>query len=251
MAQAGPGKVIYFDDFTGGVEAATGDSNAPPLDIGNSTFELVGQGIADTDSGGVLQGAPKSSMLFTATNEGEHAAGLNSRTSCFDVGLQGTIVMEAYVQQAALTSRQVFIGFSDVKTDLAIIEGAIAKGDTVTVTLTASDICGFLLASELSDGADWHGICNGGSGGGETVSTSIDLGADAVAATWQVLRLEMDVSGTARWFVDGKLRQTIAGAVSTTRDLCFNLLVEEKGSSLNANIEVDYVKIVCNRDWTV
>jgi hypothetical protein len=251
MAQAGPGKVPYFDDFAGGIEQPVGNSTAPPLDIGNSTFELVGQGIQDTDSGAVLQGAPMSSILITATNEPEHAAGLNSRTSCFDVGLQGTIVMEARVQQAALTSRQVFVGFSDVKTDLAILEGAILKGDTVTITLTASDICGFLMASELSDSADWHGVYKGGTAAGETVSTSVDLDADAAAATWQILRLEMDLNGNARWFVDGELKQSVAGAVSTTTDLCFNLIVEEKGSSLNANIEVDYVRILCNRDWTV
>ena len=249
MAQAGPGKVILFDDFTGGVEALVAATTAPPIVIGNGTFELVGQGLADTDSGAVLQGPP-GSMLLTATNELEHAIGLQSSTSMFDVGLMGHIVAECRVQQAALVTRQIFFGFSDVKTDLAILEGAIIKGTGTTITNTASDLCGFLLASELTDAADWHGVHNGGTAAGPTVSGNIDFGADAVAATWQILRLEMDASGTARWFVDGDLKQTVAGAVSTTTDLCFNLLCEEKVTG-TASMEVDYVRIVCNRDWTV
>ena len=250
MAQGGPGKVIYFDDFTGGAEAALAATNAPPLDIGNSTFELVGQGIADTDSGGVLQPAPMSSILLTATNELEHAAGLNSRSVCFDVGLQGLIVMEARIQQAALTTKAVFVGFSDVQTDLAILQGAIISGATATLTLSASDLVGFLMASELTDAADWHGVYNGGSAAGDTVADNLDFGTDAVAATWQILRLELEIDGTVRWYVDNILQQTIVGAVSTTVDLAFNLICEEKVTG-NASVEVDYVRIIANRDWTV
>jgi hypothetical protein len=249
MAESGSGKVELYDDFTGGVEAILTATTAPPIVIGNGTFQLVGQGLADTDSGAVLQGPP-GSMLFTATNEAEHAIGLQTATAMFDVGLMGTIVAECRLQQAALVTRQIFFGFSDVATDLAILEGAIVKGTGTTITNTASDLCGFLLASELTDAADWHGVYNGGTAAGPTVSTGIDFGADAVAATWQILRLEIDNNGTARWFVDGDLKQSVTGAASTTTDLIFNFLCEEKVTG-NASMEVDYVKIRCNRDWTV
>lgn len=247
MPESGIGGTYLFDDFRSGAQALVASANAPPLVIGNGTYTLVGQGLAESDSGGVMT---KGGITLTATDEDEHAAGLTTRV-CFDVGLMGTIVAETRLQQAALTTRQVFFGFSDVQTDLAILEGAIIKGDTVTLSLTASDIAGFLLASELSDAADWHAVYNGGVVTGETVSTNLDLDEDAVASTYQILRIEMDTNGTVRWFVDGKLKKTLAGAVSTTVDLCCSLIFEEKGSANNAAGQVDYLMVKADRDWAV
>jgi hypothetical protein len=158
--------------------------------------------------------------------------------------------LEARVRQAALNTGEVFIGFSDVATDLAIIEGAICHGDTVTVTLTASDIVGFLMASDLTDNSDWHGVYNGGTTTGQTVSTSVDFDAGATAGEFQVLRLELFPNGTAEWWVDGVLEQTVTGAVSTSVDLCLNVLVETKTTAVKT-LDVDYIKIWANRDWTV
>ena len=244
--QSGIGGTYLFDDFRSGVTALVASSDAPPLATGNGTYTLVGQGLADSDSGAEMT---KGGITLTATNEAEHAIGLTTQV-CFDVGLMGTIVAETRFQQALLTTRQVFFGFSNVQTDLAILEGAIIKGDTVTLTLTASDICGFLMASELTDAADWHAVYNGGTATGETVSTNVDLDEDAVASTYQILRIEMDTNGTARWFIDGKLKKTLAGAVSTTTDLCCSLIFEEKVTG-NAAGQVDYLMVKADRDWTV
>jgi len=167
----------------------------------------------------------------------------------FDVGLNGTIVLEARVRQAALNTGEVFIGFSDVATDLAIIEGAICHGDTITVTLTASDLVGFLMASDLTDNSDWHGVYAGGTTTGETTSTSVDFDAGATAGEYQILRLELFPNGTAEWWVDGVLEQTTTGAVSTSVDLCLNVLVESKTTAVKT-LDVDYIKVWANRDWT-
>lgn len=244
-SQAGPGLILLHDDFRSGRSQAVTATDAPPIYVGNGTFMLVGQGLADTDSGGVLG---TGGITLTATNELEHAAGLTTTLLTFDVATQGTIVAETRLKQASLVTRQIFFGFSDVQTDLAILEGAIIKGSATTLTLTASDICGFLLASELTDAADWHAVYNGGTATGETVSTNVDLGVDAAAAVYQVLRLEMDNNGTARWFVNGVLKKTLAGAVSTTVDLCCSLIVEEKVTG-NAEATVDYMLVKAARSW--
>ena len=251
MAQSGKGRIELFEDFIG-VEEAVAGTTAPPIKLG-AHFQLVGQGIADNDSGAVALDSDGLSgvIQLTTTDEDVHCAGLQTATM-FDVGLMGTIVLEARVRMAAITAAtyEVFIGFSDVNTDLAIIEGAICHGDTTTITLTASDLVGFLQASDLTDSDDWHMVFAGGTTTGLTTSTSIDADADTVAGEFQVLRLEIDNNGTARWYVDGVLKQTKVGAVSTTTDLCANILVESKAAAVKT-MDVDYVLIRANRDWTV
>ena len=249
MAQSGKGRIQIFEDFVGQGEPVAA-TVAPPIKLG-AYFNLVGQGLAETDSGAPrLDSDGLSGVIqFTTTDEDVHAVGVQTATM-FDVGLMGTIVLEARVRLAAITTGEVFIGFSDVNTDLAIIEGAICHGDTTTITLTASDLVGFLMATDLTDASDWHMVYNGGTTTGATVSTTIDANAPAVAGEFQILRLEIDPNGTARWYIDGVLKQTVAGAVSTTTDLCVNVIVESKTTAVKT-MDVDYITVKANRDWTV
>jgi hypothetical protein len=169
----------------------------------------------------------------------------------FDVALMGTIVAECRVQFADLDTKEFFFGFSDLNTDVHSMEGVLIHGATATITLTASDLVGFLLSSELSDDEDWHMVYNGGTTTGQTTSTSIDADDDAVAGEWQILRLEIAPNGTTRWYIDGVLKQTQAGAVSTTTNLAMNCMLEIKGTGSNETADVDYIYVSANRDWTV
>lgn len=247
IQQSGWGKIEAKDDFTGGIEAPVAETTAPPRAVGNGNFFLVGQGLADTDSGAVLQNALNGVIRLTATNEAEHAIGLTTPIM-FDVGAMGTISAECRVAHPTLVTSEFFFGFSDVQTDLAILEGAIAHGVTTTFTLTASDICGFWLSTELTANAEYHAIHNGGTAAGVTDSTALDLDVDAVANEFDILRLELDTNGTARWFINGALKKTLAGAVSTSVNLCLSLIKEEKVTG-NADIDVDYLFVRCNRHW--
>ena len=250
MPQSGDARLIIDEDFLGGTEVAVASTTAPPINW-PPYLTFVGQGIADTDSGAVMLDSDglNGVVQLTTTNEDVHCAGFQTPVM-FDVALNGAIVLEARVRQAALNTGEVFIGFSDVNTDLAIIEGAICHGDTITVTLTASDLVGFLMASDLTDNSDWHGVYNGGTTTGETTSTSVDFDAGATAGEYQVLRLELFPNGTVEWWVDGVLEQTVTGAVSTSVDLCLNVLVESKTTAVKT-LDIDYIKIWANRDWTV
>ena len=246
-AQSDVGGIYIFEDFIG-IGEPVAATTAPPVKLG-AYFNVVGQGIAEADSGAArLDSDGLSGVIqLTTTDEDIHCAGLQTATM-FDVGLMAPIVMETRFRMAAITDGEVFIGFSDVNTDLAIIEGAICHGATTTITLTASDLVGFLYSSDLTDDDDWHMVYNGGTTTGETTSTNIDADDDAVAGEWQILRLEIDPNGTARWYIDGVLKQTVAGAVSTTTDLCFNCLVESKTTAVKTG-DVDYIMISANRDW--
>lgn len=254
MAESGVGKIRLFDDFVGfdipvaGVLTAALDPIHTP-----GGLKFVGQGIEVNDSG-----APRLNsdglngvVTLTATDELEHTAGFQT-AACFDMTLNGGIMIEARVRQAALTTKAVWFGLSDVVTaaGLQVLQGEIISGATATLTLSASDLCGFLMASELTATATWHAPYNGGTTTGPTASASVVLPDVATAGEWQILKLTVGNDGTARWYVDGVLRQTVTGAVSTTTDLSVLLMVEEKVTG-NAALDVDYILIEAGRDWTV
>jgi len=246
MAQSEKGKINLFEDFYKSLPLATTDAAAVPF----GDFMAVGQGIAETDSGIVSLASDGLSGVgqLTTTDEDIHAMGIQTGMG-FDVAKMGTLVAETRVRFSAITTGEFFFGFSDVCTDLAIIEGAIIHGATTTLTLTASDLCGFLLSSDLTDSAAWHMVYNGGATTGATVSTGVAADVDVVAGDFNILRVEIDPNGTARWYIDGVLKKTLAGAVSTTVDLCFSELVESKTTAVKT-ADVDYVLVTANRDWT-
>ncbi len=248
--QSEVGKIHIFDDFTGGNENPIAETTDAPIDF-PPYFQLVGNGMTETDAGAILLDSDglNGIIQFATTNESEHACGLQT-AKMFDVGLMGTLVAECRVRQAALTNRSLFFGFTDVVSDQAIIEGGIVSGSSTALTLTSTDMCGFLMQTDLTDSTDWHGVYNGGSTTGETIATDVDFDSGAVAGDFQILRVEIDNNGTARWFVDGVLKNTIKGATSTTADMCCKFLVEEKATT-GATADLDYILITANRDWTV
>ena len=65
-----------------------------------------------------------------------------------------------------------------------------------------------------------------------------------------VLRVEIDNNGTARWFINGVLKQTKAGAASTTVDLAAVVLLEANGGAVET-ADLDYILVTAARDWTV
>jgi len=245
MAQSDRGRIELFYDFFGEDNIA---NTAESRVLG--PFVVGGQGNAETDAGvptiaGMVSGAGR----ITTTDEDNHTTLVGTNTA-FSASLNGPIVLEARVQLDNIDTKEVFFGLSDIDPDTLSIETDVMTGATTTLTLTASDLCGFFLSAELTDDEDWHMVYNGGSTTGETTSTSVDADDDAVAAEWQVLRLEIDTNGTARWYIDGVLKQTKTGAVSTTTVMGVCLGVEAKGAAIE-NLDVDYLLVTANRDWTV
>ena len=220
------GNYELFEDFIGVSDPL--NSLLVPAPIGKLT--AVGQGGADTDSGAIpIAGG---GVRLTTTNETEHTYAVE--TNPIFVASRGTMDAEARVQFENLDTKSAFFGFTDIAIAGSVpsLETDLITGTTTTLTLTASDMCGFYLSSELTDDEDWHGVYNGGSTAGETVSTSVDLNADAVAGEWQDLRVEVDPDGTARWYVNGDIKQTVAGAVSTSANLKVMCGVEAKGAAI-------------------
>ena len=248
MAQSGYGKISIFEDFLAGedIVAATAATRA----FGGSGLRVIGQGIAEADSGitvGESDGLNGVGIL-TTTNEDAHSCGLTTG-KVFDVCKMAPINIECRVQFPDLDTKAFYFGLTDVNGDTAILEGENLVAASGTLTLSAADLCGFLIDAEATDDEDWIMVYNGGTTSGETTIASIDADNDAVAAEWDILRLEVSINGTARWFVNGVLKQTVTGAVSTSTDLAVMAMIETRAAS-NEYAWIDYIAIEANRDWT-
>lgn len=247
MPQSSVGRIRLFNDFFGtGNMALAQTTDADPA----GDFFIGGEGYEDTDAGAAyLQSDALSGVVrLTSANTDQDFTFIGTDI-CFDVALMGPIVIEARVRFVDLDTKVAFIGLTSVLTLDEQIDDIIDAG-TTTITLTAANLCGFLLSSELTDDEDWHGVHNGGSTTGVTDSTAIDLDDDAVAGEWQVLRLEVDPNGTVRWYIDGVLKQTVVGAVSTSTDMAVCCGVGANTTELSI-MDVDFLLVEANRDWTV
>jgi|TARA_R100000808_G_scaffold17187_1_gene38171 hypothetical protein len=248
MAQSGYGKVSIFEDFLAGedIVAATAASRS----FGGSGLRVIGQGIAENDSGitvGESDGLNGVGIL-TTTNEDAHSCGLTTG-KVFDVGKMAPINIECRVQFPDLDTKAFYFGLTDVNDDTTILEGNNLVASGASLTLSASDLCGFLIDAEATDDEDWIMVYNGGTTSGETTIANIDADNDAVAGEWDVLRLEVSINGTARWYVNGVLKQTVEGAVSTSTDLAVLAMIEARSAAIEY-AWIDYIAIEANRDWT-
>ena len=249
MAQSGYGKILLFDDFAGpeipveqNLAYAAAGAAAPRI----GPFKVTGD-LAETDTGIInVDGKVNGWVRISGNNEDGKGVAIGTGT-VFSPSLNGPIAIETRVEMAALTTRSIFIGFTDANAD-DVAEPQTSN--TVTMTPVASDYCGFVLDSQLTDSADWHAVFRGGDVTASTTSTDLDLDEDATAAESQVLRVEIDTNGTARWYVDGKLKSTQTGAVSTT--VVQAAIVGCWGTTTTAaNLDIDYIAVEANRDWTV
>ena len=244
MAQSGNGRIRLFNDFAG--VANTLALTADTAQLGD--FYAGGEGFEDSDAG--IAGKDALSGVVTLTGANTDADTTFIGTQIFlDVGLMGTITLETRVQLPDLDTKEIFFGLTSILSVDEQLEDIVINASGTTITMPA-DLCGFYLSDELTDDEDWHGIHNGGTTAGSTTTTAVDLNDDAVAGEWQVLRLEVDSNGTARWYIDGVLKQTVAGACSTTTNMAVCLAAAANTTQL-VIMDCDYIEVTANRDWTV
>lgn len=249
--QSEVGQIRMFDDFLGaGVPLVLGTDyeNVGPFVIGGEGIEQT-----DTSHGGapILTSSGNNGIIQLHTdNEDLDTIFIRSGIS-FAAGAMGTLVLETRLKFIDLDNKAAFIGWSSVCDDDADLDtDIIGYSATTTVVYRGSHLCGFYLSSELGDDEDWHTVYKGGTATAITATGSIDLDNKAVVGDYQILRLEVDNDGTARWLIDGVLKKTLKGAMSTTGAVCAVVAVTANTSD-EAIMDVDYVLVEANRDWTV
>jgi hypothetical protein len=243
MAESGPGQIRLWNDFFGGEALAT---TLDAVNVGD--FYVGGEGHEDADAGVATANFLSGAVAVTSGNTDADTTFIGTGIA-FDAGLMGTIVLEARVQLPDLDTKEIFFGLTSILTQDEQLEDIIINASSTTVTIPA-EIVGFYLSDQLTDDEDWHGVHKGGTATASTTTTDVDLNDDAVAGEWQVLRLEVAINGTARWYIDGVLLQTVEGAVSTTTNFAVCLAAAANTTEF-AIMHVDYLLVECNRDWTI
>ena len=242
------GTTTLFDHFAGPeipvANAVAYGTSAGGCNYYIGDFKVTGD-LGETDTGVV--GLSKAGGFVRISGNNEDGKGVAIGTEvCLSPALNGTLVLETRIEMQALTTRVVWAGFCSVNAD-DVAEPLTATG--TTLTLTADRICGFVLDSQLTAGTKWHMPYKGGSASAPTDSTTVVSDVTAVAAECDTLRVEIDPNGTARWYINGDLKQTVVGAASTT-----GLLAGYVGcwgtTTTAADADVDYLAVRFNTDYT-
>lgn len=248
MVQSGVGIIRLFEDFAGSGKPILGTATSYE---NVAEFQIAGEGVADDVSGVIcLRSDGLSGVGQFVTGATTHDTVAITTGFMFDVALMAPIVLEVRTRFDDLDDKAAFIGFANSADDDIQLTDILDYSAATTVTLTATNQVGFWLSSELTDHEDWHTVYKGGTATAVTATGDIDLNSDAVAGEFQILRLEIDPNGTARWFIDGVLKSTVEGAVSTTTDLAMVVAVATNAES-SSKMEVDYILAEANRDWTI
>lgn len=247
MAQSGVGKIRLFNDFTG-VHSAVAETT-DFIFLGD--FFAGGEGIEDNDCG-VIESvtAPLSgAVTVSSSNEDTDTSFIGTQIS-FDVALMAPLILETRLQIPDLDTKEIFVGFTSILSFDEQLEDIII-GSSATAFTCVADLCGFYLSDELTASAtEWHAVYKGGTATATTTAADQDLDVGPTAGEWQVLRLEIDPNGDARFFVDGVLMKSVATAASLTTNMAAVVAFAANTTEFAIG-EVDYVLVEANRDWTV
>lgn len=246
--QSGYGKIEFFNDF-GGPEIPVATNVAYGTTAGGCNYYLgdfkVTGSLQDTDSG-VVSLAKASGYVQLASSATADGDGCAIGTEViWSPLLNGTLVLETRLEMAALTARNVFAGFCTANADEAK-EPLTATGTTITKVVPA---VGFLFDSQLTSKA-WHMPYILAADSTQT-STTVVSEQSPVAEESDILRVEIDNNGAARWFINGVLVQSIgAGLAATPATLLAGLVGVWSTTTTAGSLDVDYLLIRGNRDWT-
>jgi len=243
--QSGCGKIRLFEDFLGGADIAVSDTDAIKTAAGVcGPFAMYGS-LAENDCGLILVGKSGGYGRITGTNEDGYGLAIGTEVS-LSADLNGTIIVEARLEMASLSTTNVFVGL--VATAADDIAAPIACATTVITKVCACT--GFLFASDLTASTTWHMPYILAADATQT-STGVASSQVAVAAESDILRLEVFQDGGAKWFINGKLEQSVGPGLAVDATTLYAAILGQFGTTTTAmSVDVDYLLVEANRDWT-
>jgi len=233
-----PGHVVVFDDF---FQSAVADDS-----WANSWLTFGGA----TSAAAVVVASPEGKVDLVSGTNG--TAGTTDASCMSALALTkgqavslGKIVFEARVATSHITGATLCVGLSDkIASDSAeavlhTVKAAVIADDGLTVANALS----FCQDSEATLATLWHCTSeNAGTIAYATAAGSCSSGVGPTANTYQVLRIEVDASGDARFYVDGVLKFTETTAVATTAVLVpYIAVTAEDGTPVATTLSVDYI----------
>jgi len=247
--QGGVGKIRLFHDFCGPEFPIAGTTiiNATGggmFKIGD--FKITGD-TEQTDSG-VVAIEKSSGYARLSASANADADGMAIGTDlCFSPVLNAPMVLETRVENySVLTARNIFIGFAGANAD-EVAEPLTSLTTTITYV---TPVVGFHIDSTINNPTYWHMPYLLATTATQT-ETSVLSSQVAVAGESDVLRVEIDPNGAARWYINGVLEQSVGAglAATTTTKLCGIVAIFSKGTAV-ASLDLDYLLVEANRDWT-
>ncbi len=155
----------------------------------------------------------------------------------------GTTVFECRVAFDQITGVTACFGLSDkLASDAEHLLHTIIAGTVADGGLTVTNTVEFVYSEEATAGTLWHAASeNGGTIGNSGAEETL---ADGPAIdTYDVLRIEVEANGDARFYINGVLRLTRATAVATTALLIPYIAIDgEAATPVVTDLSIDYIK---------
>lgn len=229
VVAASAAKAAFFDDFLGDVLA--------------DQWNLVEGTDAATSDAAILAGGIGGVMRLTT---GDAGTGLAADQVQVTMALQwqasnGGLSAETRVKFSQITDAYFFFGFTD---QAATLEGpVVSAGSANTITTNASDAVGFMFDTRMTTDNLWLvGVK------GDIDATAQDSGVAPVAAQYMTLRVDVDASGTAAFFINGLgVGTTMANAVTAATDLTPVITASKTATATSMTVDTDYIAVSMDR----
>lgn len=148
-------------------------------------------------------------------------------------GSKGNLVFEASVDMAAITNVALFVGFTN---QVGTLQMPVNSSGTANgLTYNATDCVGFLFDTSMTT-ANWW--CTGQAN--SVPGTAVNAGSAPVAATFDKLRIEIDVNGNATFYLNSVQIGYIALAVTPTVALT-PVVAGFRRAASSTTFDVDFV----------
>lgn len=229
------GRAQRFDDFTGATQVY-------------STTVVDGWRSRKGSDGACVD------WTVTASTQGDAVGTIGNTTASMavsgtqlDAGLgwkpnQGGLIMEARIKLSTIATIAVYVGFTDQVGALEMPIQSAASADTITTN--ATDGVGFFFDTSMTTKNWWcSGVKN------DVDATHQNTTFAPVAATYEVLRVEVQSDGQADFFRNGKQVGTGRMAAATTATIALTPVIAgfNRTTSGAPTLSVDYILVAGNR----
>lgn len=231
---ASPSHVSFFDDFLG--------------DVIPDQINLVEGTDSATSAGAILAGGIGGVLRLTTGDAGTgYAADAEQLTMALQwQASNGDLCFETRIKPSAITTCQIFVGFTD---DASTLEAPVESAGSVdTITTNATDAVGFMYDTrQSSDVWTLVGVANDVDATHQ-VLTSSTAGYVPVADQYQTLRVEVSPAGVATFFINGRQVGTpMTGAVTAATDLTPVITVSKTSVTASMTLDIDYLHVSMRR----
>ena len=169
-----------------------------------NTTNDYNQTLGGTSDAGALQGGGYAGFKGT-TGTGDNEVSFLATPLVFDI-TQSPII-EAKIEITDVSGTFVYLGFSDAATEST--PAATIDADGGTLTAVATNAVGFVIDADKGSSSVYCASVNAGG----TVQ-SVDTGIDYTDGQSKRLRIALDTSGNAKFYVDGAQEGYISSAVA-------------------------------------